>query len=62
MIMNKNKLKIVKQLYVEPLIIKVKLDNEISLQLESNPPSFSNESAYTGNSNLNNDPFKSNIG
>lgn len=43
-----------KQLYITPEITCVKLDNEISLALESDPPFLPGEEVYNA------DPFKLN--
>jgi hypothetical protein len=50
----------IKREYKTPEIIKVNLDNEISLQLES-PATLPNESSLPP-AYLNNDPFRNNIG
>ena len=50
-----------KALYSAPWIERIKLDNEISLVLESDPPIGPNESALIPPEYLNNDPFKSQI-
>jgi hypothetical protein len=57
------KTNIQKRKYTEPRLEQIRLDNEISLALESAPPVGPFESA---NSNIpdffNNDPFKTNVG
>lgn len=50
-----------KQIYNSPEIVRVELDNEISLALESNPPLGPGEGASLAPEYLNNDPFKSNV-
>ncbi|MDD4990995.1 MAG: hypothetical protein PHR83_02075 [Paludibacter sp.] len=54
-----NKL-IIKKEYIAPQIIVIKLDNEISLQMES-PATLPNESSLTP-SHCNNSPFKDLVG
>jgi len=49
-----------KQKYTTPSIEKIKLDNQISLALESTPPYPDNESALTPEY-LNNEPFRDNL-
>ena len=51
-----------KKVYSQPEIIRVKLDNEISLALESNPPMFELVKGSTAPEYFNNDPFKTNVG
>jgi len=48
-----------KKVYSSPQIERIKLDNEISLALESpaSPPLWSENKEY-----FNNDPFKNNVG
>ncbi|MCE5330869.1 MAG: hypothetical protein LLF95_01880 [Bacteroidales bacterium] len=53
--------KTAKHPYIVPKIERIKLDNEISLQLESNAPVGPGESGYAPE-HFNNDPFKTNIG
>ncbi len=48
-----------KQEYIAPTIEKIKLDNEISLQLESAPPDGPGESATLSPEYLKINPFKS---
>jgi len=48
--------------YTTPIIKQVKLDNEISLEMSSNPPGYSNEAEMMKPEYLNNDPFKTNVG
>jgi hypothetical protein len=50
-----------KRYYLTPTIELVKLDNEISLILESSPPKGPTEVKNTPEY-FNNDPFKSNMG
>ncbi|MEI8273463.1 MAG: hypothetical protein WCG08_12640 [Paludibacter sp.] len=49
-----------KRNYSTPLIERVILDNEISLQLESTPPPAPGETHLQTPEYLNNDPFKTN--
>lgn len=51
-----------KRMYLSPSISSIKLDNEISLALESEPPVGPYESNSNASSDLNNDPFKPNLG
>jgi hypothetical protein len=51
-----------KRLYNCPVIYCVKLDNVISLALESVPPSGPNEGYLKDSHYFNNDPFKENLG
>lgn len=46
------------KLYVSPLIERIELDNEISLTLDSTPPSGPGEPVVFVPEYLNNDPFK----
>jgi hypothetical protein len=46
-----------KHKYTSPLIKQIQLDNEISLVLESTPPSGPNEGYLKAPEYLNNDPF-----
>ena len=46
--------------YLTPTISRIVLDNEISLQLESDPPVLPNEGRVIAPEYFNNDPFKSN--
>ena len=57
-------LNIKKRNYVAPVIEQIKLDNEISLALESTPPVGPGEPGYSGKvyEYFNNDPFKINMG
>ena len=48
-----------KRVYTAPEIEHVKLDNEISLILESNPPEGPNHGSLMKPEHFNNDPFKS---
>jgi len=52
--------KIDKLVYSQPEITCVKLDNEISLALESDPPFGPNEVMNNTPEYFNNDPFKTN--
>lgn len=51
-----------KQIYSYPKVERIKLDNEISLILESTPPDGPGESFTSAPEYFNNDPFKTNIG
>ena len=48
--------------YSIPEIVSIKLDNEISLQLESAPPEGPGEGAFLSPEYLRHDPFKNNLG
>lgn len=50
---------ITRRIYVSPAIIRIAIDNEISLILESNPDG---EPTRTSVEHFTNDPFKSNFG
>jgi hypothetical protein len=50
-----------KRIYLQPQIECIKLDNEISLALESTPPEGDNEVFNNTPNFINNDPFKTNI-
>jgi hypothetical protein len=50
-----------KRMYLNPEIELIKLDNEIALALESNPPEGPGEGAFLAPEYMNNDPFKANI-
>ena len=58
--MNINNKKVQKRTYSNPQIERIKLDNEISLILESSDAPGDPEASLT-NEYFNNDPFKSNI-
>ncbi len=47
-----------KQFYIAPQVELIKLDNEISLQLESTPPPAPGEAKLNTPDYFNNDPFK----
>jgi len=49
------------RLYVSPMIERVKLDNEISLVLESSPPAGPDEGYLKTPEYINIDPFKNNL-
>jgi hypothetical protein len=53
---------IAKKSYKAPKIEQIKLDNEISLALESAPPTGPGESLGKAPEYFNNDPFKTNLG
>ena len=50
-----------KRVYTAPKIEQVKLDNEISLILESDPPEGPNHGSLMTPEYFDNDPFKSNM-
>jgi hypothetical protein len=52
----------IKKTYRKPQIDQIKLDNEISLALESEPPVGPNESLSNAPEYFNNNPFKTIIG
>jgi hypothetical protein len=54
--------KIAKKAYLTPQIEQIKLDHEISLALESEPPTGPGESSLMAPEYFNNDPFKTNVG
>jgi hypothetical protein len=58
--MKQNNIELEKRRYNAPQLMLVKLDNAISLELESEPPTF--ESSNLGNAPdyFNNDPLKTN--
>jgi hypothetical protein len=51
-----------KRTYTSPKIEQIKLDNEISLALESTPANGPGEGYNKVPEYLNNDPFKNNVG
>ena len=51
-----------KTTYIAPQIERIKLDNEISLALESNPATGPGEPTSFLSDSFNNDPFKTIIG
>ncbi|NDP20790.1 MAG: hypothetical protein GZ091_06890 [Paludibacter sp.] len=51
-----------KRLYITPYIQQIKLDNEISLALESNPPVGPGETGSLSPDFMYNEPFKNNMG
>jgi hypothetical protein len=51
-----------KGFYISPDVACVKLDNEISLSLESAPPAGPDEGMNNAPGYFNNDPFKTNVG
>ncbi len=55
-------IKVEKQIYNRPEIICVKLDNEISLALESTPPVGPDEGYSNVSHSFCNDRFKTNLG
>lgn len=50
-----------KKIYRAPLIVRIRLDNEISLALESTPDAPTGPNEGFAPEYLNNDPFKSNF-
>jgi len=54
--------KIQKHSYSAPLIEEIQLDDEISLALESTPPTYEMNKGSKVPEYFNNDPFKNNIG
>ena len=51
-----------KQMYSAPQIERIELDNEIALQLESQPPKAPGEAHLNAPEYFNNDPFKTKQG
>jgi len=51
-----------KRTYLAPQIERIKLDNDISLALESSPPTGPGEPTSQAPEYFNNDPFKTNLG
>ena len=51
-----------KTVYLPPRIERIKLDNEISLILESDPPSFEGSNRLNAPEYSHTDPFKTNLG
>ncbi|MEI6555209.1 MAG: hypothetical protein WCL70_06445 [Paludibacter sp.] len=49
-----------KQMYSTPQIERIELDNEIALQLESQPPKAPGEAHLNAPEYFNNDPFRTN--
>ncbi|MEI6555205.1 MAG: hypothetical protein WCL70_06425 [Paludibacter sp.] len=49
-----------KQTYTAPLTERIELDNEIALQLESQPPKAPGEAHLQAPEYMSNDPFKTN--
>ena len=50
-----------KQEYTAPIIAQIRLDNEISLALESTPPTFESSTKTSTPEFFNNEPFKNNM-
>jgi hypothetical protein len=48
--------------YRVPVVERINLDNDISLALESNPPTFESKNGMQVPEYFNNDYFKNNIG
>lgn len=51
-----------KRIYSSPIVERIKLDNEISLILESTPLEGPGELASSAPEYFNNDPFKTSVG
>lgn len=51
-----------KREYISPLVEQIRLDMEISLALESEPPIGPNEGFLQAPTYFNSDPFKNNMG
>jgi len=51
----------IRRTYIVPIIEQIRLDNEISLALESEPPVYETSNHSNVPEYLNNDPFKNNI-
>jgi len=52
----------IRKTYIVPQIEQIRLDNEISLALESDPPIYETSNHSNVPEYLNNDPFRNNIG
>jgi hypothetical protein len=50
------------RIYFQPLIERIKLDNEISLALESAPPNGPSEASKLSPEHFDMNPFKSEVG
>ena len=50
-----------KRKYIVPVILQIKLDNDISLVLDSAPPTYESSNNHIAPEYFNNDPFKSNV-
>lgn len=50
------------RVYISPLVERITLDNEISLALESDPPTFESSNHSSIPEYFNTDSFKTNIG
>jgi hypothetical protein len=48
-----------KRIYIQPQVISIELDNEISLALESEPPTYESLNGLRASDYFTNDPFKS---
>ncbi len=48
--------------YIAPQVERIELDNEIALQLESQPPKAPGEAHLQAPEYFNNDPFRTNLG
>ena len=60
--MTKNNITTEKKQYVQPVIEHIKLDNDISLQLQSlNPAGEPTDPEWSSNDTFNNDPYKGNL-
>ncbi len=51
-----------KRIYNTPMVVRIKLDNEISLQLESDAPAGPEESFFKAPEYFKTDPFKPTLG
>jgi len=51
-------MKTTKSQYIAPQVERIELDNEIALQLESQPPKAPGEAHLNAPEYFNNDPFK----
>ena len=60
--MSKRNSKTEKREYLQPIITVIGLDNDISLQLQSNPPNPDNEDVITKSNYYNQNPFVSQNG
>jgi hypothetical protein len=60
--MKSNNMNTEKRMYSSPTIERIRLDNEISLALESTPPEGPGETASCAPEYFNNDPFRTTLG
>jgi hypothetical protein len=49
-----------KRVYLQPVINKIIIDNEITLQLDSNLSNPGDDPLFSNNNSFNNQPFKAN--